>query len=82
MSRVLKTIRFELSPSSIEKAIREVNAFQKRLQKAMNELVELLTKDGADIARMNVAVMGAIGCWRVSTNRSSFRSTIRKALCF
>lgn len=60
MSKDLKSIHFELSPSSIAKAIMELNDFQKQLKKAMNELVELLTKDGVDIAKMNVTAMGAI----------------------
>ena len=60
MSRVLKNIRFDLSPASIERAIRELEDFQNQLRKAMRELVELLTKDGVEIAKTTVAEMGAI----------------------
>lgn len=60
MSRVVKTINIELNARSINKAIREVQSFQKQLRKWVDDLIRTLTEDGTVIAKMNVMHMNAV----------------------
>ena len=60
MSRVLKTIECSLTPSSINKAIREINRFKKQIQAWTDDLVRKLVEDGITVAKMNVMHMNAV----------------------
>ena len=57
--KVLKSIDMELSTQSIRQAIREVKAFRDELKAKCMELVEALTMEGAEIAKMQVISMEA-----------------------
>lgn len=59
-SKILKTIDIELTSSSINQAIREINRMRTQLRESLDELVELLMKDGVDVAKMQVASMDAV----------------------
>lgn len=58
--KVLKSIDVDLSARSISRAIMEVKAFQKELREKCWELVKVLTMEGAEIAKMQVASMEAV----------------------
>lgn len=58
--KVLKSIDVELSTQSINRAIREIRLFRDELKAKCWELVEALTMEGADIAKMQVASMEAV----------------------
>jgi len=58
--KVLKSIEMGLSKQSINQAIREVKLFQNELREKCWELVEALTMEGAEIAKMQVASMDAV----------------------
>ena len=60
MSKVLKTIDFELTPSSINSAIRELKRFQEMFVQSMSELIQRLAEEGAQVARIQVASMDAV----------------------
>lgn len=60
MSKILKTIDIELTRESLSNAIREVRFFQEQLVESMNELIRLLTEQGAEIAKVQVASMDAV----------------------
>lgn len=60
MSLFEKTIDIDLTPASIRKAIREINAFEKKLEDCCNELIQVLSAQGAVIAKMNVMHMNAV----------------------
>ena len=61
MSRkILKSIHMELSTQSINNAIREIREFRRQLRETCLELVEELTMEGAEIAKMQVASMEAV----------------------
>lgn len=57
--KVLKTIDMELTPESINHAINEVKRFRDELRRTCWELVEKLTMEGAEIAKMTVDAMNA-----------------------
>lgn len=57
---VLRTIKFDLSQRGLANAIREVRRFQKDLVKAINALIERLTQEGAEVAKVYVQEMDAI----------------------
>lgn len=48
-----------LDPKSIEKAIKELNAYKKEVETKTTELAKRLTDLGADIVRMKIVSMGA-----------------------
>lgn len=58
--KILKDISMDLSTKSIEHAIREVKAFRDQLKASCWELVKVLTMEGAEIAKMQVASMEAV----------------------
>ena len=58
--KILKTIDMDLSTKSIDLAIREIRQFQEDLKQTCWELVEALTMEGAEIAKMQVASMDAV----------------------
>lgn len=58
--KVLKAINMELSTQSINQAIREIKLFRKELLEKCWELVQALTMEGAEIAKMQVASMDAV----------------------
>ena len=61
MSRkILKSINMELSTQSINNAIREIREFRRQLQESCLELVEALTMEGAEIAKMQLTSMEAV----------------------
>ena len=61
MSRkILKSIHMELSTQSINNAIREIRQFRIQLRETCLELVQALTMEGAEIAKMQVASMEAV----------------------
>lgn len=49
------TIKAELSPSSIDKAIDEINKYKSRLQDRLQSLVNELIQDGVQVARILVS---------------------------
>lgn len=57
--KVLKAIDMDLSTRSIDNAIREIKAFRDELKRKCWELVETLTMEGAEIAKMQVVSMDA-----------------------
>jgi len=60
MSRVLQTITFDLTPASINRAIREINRFSRQLERWADDLVRKLLEDGVTVAKMNVMRMNAV----------------------
>ena len=58
--KVLKSIDVELSIGSINRAIREIREFRDELRRKCWELVEALTMEGAEIAKMQVISMDAV----------------------
>lgn len=60
MSRILKTISMDLSTQSVDKAIREINAFKKQLTDYCNDLIQRLVEDGVVVAKMKVMQMNAV----------------------
>lgn len=58
--KVLRTIDVELSTESLNRAIREIQATKAALRQFLSELAEELTKQGADVAKMQVASMDAV----------------------
>ena len=58
--KILKTIDMDLTKSSINRAIREIENFRKQLRDSMAELVEKLTNEGVEIAKMQVASLDAV----------------------
>jgi hypothetical protein len=48
-----------LDPKSVEKAIKQLNAYKKEVETKTTELAQRLTTLGADIARIKIAEMGA-----------------------
>lgn len=57
--KVLKSIDMDLSTQSINRAIKEVQAFRNELKAKCWELVQALTMEGAEIAKMQVVSMDA-----------------------
>lgn len=57
--KVLKSIDMDLSTKSINQAIREIRSFRDELRRKCWELVETLTIEGAEIAKMQVTSMEA-----------------------
>ena len=60
MSRVWHTIDMELTSSSINAAIRHINKCRDELISAMNDLIDKLATQGAQIARMQVVSFDAV----------------------
>lgn len=60
MSRILKTIDIELTPKSLNNAIKELERFQKMFTESMNELIQKLTEEGVKVAKIQVASMDAV----------------------
>lgn len=58
--KVLKSIDMDLSEKSINQAIREIKSFRDELKRKCWELVEALTMEGAEVAKMQVASMEAV----------------------
>jgi hypothetical protein len=53
-------IRFSLNTKDINRAIREVAKFKKQFLEKCNRLVEVLTDEGAEIAKVKVAELDAV----------------------
>ena len=53
-------IRFSLDEKEINRAIREVKQFKKSFLEKCDRLVEALTDEGADIAKIQVAMLDAV----------------------
>ena len=66
--KILKTIDMDLSPKSIDNAIRELKRFQTDLKKTIWELIEKLTMEGAEIAKTQVASMDAVYTGELESN--------------
>jgi len=60
MSKLLKSIDIELTASSINAAIREINMMAKQLEEQMLDLVRMLTEEGIEIAKMQIISMDAL----------------------
>ena len=61
MSRfILKNIDITLTPESLQKAIDEVEKFQKDLSHALAELASRLMEQGVEVAKMEIAQMHAV----------------------
>ena len=60
MSKILKHIDVELTASSINRAIREIELMKKQLNEQLLDLVRELTQEGIEIAKMQVVALDAI----------------------
>lgn len=60
MSKILKSIEMDLNPSSIARAIKEIELFQKQLSESLLELTERLTEEGINVAKMQIAALEAV----------------------
>ena len=60
MSKILKHIDIELTRASLNHAIREVRLLQRQLAETMNDLIQKLAEEGAQVARIQVASMDAV----------------------
>ncbi len=60
MSKILKHIDIDLTPASINHAIREIELLKKQLEEQMLELVQSLVSEGIEIAKMQVISMDAL----------------------
>lgn len=58
--KVMKSIEMELSPSSINRAIRELRDFKEELIDACKELTEVLVNEGVEIAKMQLISMNGV----------------------
>lgn len=56
----MKKIEIRLDPKSVEKAIKELQAYKKEVEQKARLLVQRLTDYGADIARIKIVDMGAV----------------------
>lgn len=61
-----KTITFSLDSASIGKAISELNGFIDDVRRMMGELVKQLTEQGAQVAMVKVAELGAVDTGELS----------------
>ena len=59
-TKILRTISMQLTPSSVNKAIREVKKFQEDLKRSCWELVQQLTMEGCEIAKMQITSLDAV----------------------
>lgn len=55
----MPTIKLKLNTDSINQALKEVKAYRKKVQELPSDLVTYLTKQGVEIAKMNVSDMDA-----------------------
>ena len=53
------TIKLKLNTDSINQALKEAKAYQKKVEQAPQKLIEYLTAQGVEIAKMNVSDMNA-----------------------
>ena len=60
MSKILRHIDIDLTPASINHAIREIELFRKQLEEQLSDLVKLLVDEGTEIAKMQVVSMNAV----------------------
>lgn len=60
MSKILKHIDIELTPSSLNRAIREIRDFQSQLTQSMNDLMSKLVEEGIKVAKMQIVSMDAV----------------------
>lgn len=58
---ILKSISFELTKESIQKAIDEIHDLQNKLSGAIEEIIRNATDKGVEIAQIEIADMGAVG---------------------
>ena len=58
--KLIRNIDLTLDRASLRNAIREIKAVQEELVLGMNDLIQKLTKDGAEIAKMQVVSMDAV----------------------
>ena len=58
--RTIRVIEMSLDPRSIARAIAEVQEVRQQLTDGMNDLIRKLSKDGEDIAKMQVVSMDAV----------------------
>lgn len=56
----MKKIVVRLDPKSIDKAIKELNAYKKEIETKAKLLVQRLIDEGAEIARIKIVSMGAV----------------------
>ena len=55
----MPTIKLKLNTDSINQALKEVKAYQRKVEQAPQKLIEYLTAQGVEIAKMNVSDMNA-----------------------
>ena len=55
----MRTIQITLDPSSIAKAIKELNQYQKDVENKVRQLIQRLVDLGANVARVKIVEMGA-----------------------
>lgn len=58
---ILKNVEITLDPASIEKAIETVEKLKTDLGSALKRVCEQLAKSGAEMARANIILLGAVG---------------------
>ena len=56
----MKTINVKLDPESVANAIGEIRAYQKDVERKVQLLVRRLAEEGANIARVKIASLGAV----------------------
>ena len=55
----MPAIKLKLNTESLNRALKELKAYQKKVEQAPQKLIEYLTKQGVEIAKMNVQDMNA-----------------------
>ena len=55
----MPTIKLKLNTDSINQALKELKAYQRKVEQAPQKLIEYLTAQGVEIAKMNVSDMNA-----------------------
>ena len=58
--RTIRSIDIDLTRSSIDRAIREIETIKQQLVDGINSLMRTLTEEGEEIAKMQIVSMGAV----------------------
>lgn len=69
-----KTITFSLSEASIDRAIRELEAYTQEVRQKLGELVRRLTEEGVNVAIARIAQMGAVDTGELSDSIDGYYS--------
>ena len=69
-----KTIKFGLSPDEIQRAIDELNTYKADFLRKCDELVEALTNEGAELAKIQVAQLRAVDTGKLMNSIKGYYS--------